>query len=158
MGLTAHVWPGGIGGGDVGRAKGILNGLLALIEPNCGMLGRLVTPRRRILSDLSTIGANLTPLSTLSSFSPSSAKWTLLAFGGRGRVLLIPNLVGDVGDATGGAETGGVGDGAEAAGGAGAGRTGTTLDGNSITFCSIGLEISILRKLSRFIFAALILW
>lgn len=43
-------------------------------------------------------------------------------------------------------------------GGAGAARTGTTLDGNSITFSGIGLDISKPRKLSRLIFAALMLW
>lgn len=135
--------------------KGILRGLLALIEPNCGMLGRLVTPRRRILSDRSTMGANLTP-STLSPFSSSSAKWTLLAFGNLGRVLLVPSLdVGDVGDVTVG--TGNGSDGTEDPGGAGAGLTGTTFDGSSMVFCKIGLEISKPRKLSRFILVALML-
>jgi hypothetical protein len=42
-------------------------------------------------------------------------------------------------------------------GGAGAGRTGTTFEGNSI-FCGIGFDISKLRKLSRLILTALILW
>lgn len=149
---------GGLGGGEVGRVKGILKGLLALIEPNCGILGRLVTPRRRILSERSTTGTDLT-LSILSGFSSSSAKWTLFGFGSLGKVLLIPNLeVGVVGDETSGTSAGGGGDGVEDAGGAGAGRTGTTLDGNSIVLCKIGFEISMPRKLSRFIFVALMLW
>ena len=127
------------------------------MEPNCGILGRLVTPRSRILSDRSTIGANFTP-STLSPFSSSSAKWTLLALGNLGRVLLIPILdVGDVGDYTAGASPGNASDGTEDPGGAGADLTGTTLDGSSIVFCKIGLDISKPRRLSRFILVALML-
>lgn len=148
---------GGLGGGEVGRVKGILKGLLALIEPNCGMFGRLVTPRRRILSERSTTGANLTLL-VLSAFSLSSAKWTLLGFGSLGKVLLIPNFeVGVVGDETTGTAAGGGGDGVEDGGGAGAGRTGTTLDGISMVLCKIGFDISKPRKLSRFIFVAFML-
>lgn len=149
-----------MGGGEVGRVKGILRGRLALIDPNCGMLGRLVTPRRRILSERSTIGANFTTPSTLSSLPLSSAKWTLDVFGGRGNVLLIPIL--DVGDVMGAAALGGISgvgdDGAEPCGSAGAGRIGTTLDRSSISFCRIGLDISNPRKLSRLIFVALMLW
>ena len=64
-GLTAFaLLLGGLGGGEVGRAKGTLNGLLCLIEPNWGILGRFVTPLKRILSDLSTIGRSVILRST----------------------------------------------------------------------------------------------
>lgn len=85
----------------------------------------------------------------------------MLAFGSRGRVLLIPTLdVGDTGDGAiwaGGGISQDSGNPPEAEGGAGAARTGTTFDGSSITFCGIGLDISKPRKLSRLILAALIL-
>ena len=69
-----------------------------------------------------------------------SAGFTL---GSRGKVQLMPTLLGDD---VGGGDAGG--------GGAGAGRMATALEGNSMTFCGMGCDISSWRKASRSILAA----
>ena len=61
---------GGLGGGDLGLANGTLNGRLALIDPNGGMFGRLVTPLSRMLSARSTVAPALVGATC---FSPSTA-------------------------------------------------------------------------------------
>lgn len=117
---------GGLGGGDVGRAKGTLSGRLPRIDPNCGMAGRPATPRIRIDSDRSTMAFSFPGPVVLSAVSSSTANCTsLFTLGSRGKVELMPTLLGDDGG-----------------GGAGAGRMAVALEGNSMTFCGMGCDIS----------------